>query len=71
MKTLIVIIALMAIVAFNWDKVPQPVKNVLGDVKTVSGEVLERGKDMPEPVEEYVAQKITPKAKKIKQIILE
>ena len=70
-RMMILIMMLAVTIAFNWDKVPQPVKNLLGDVKTVSGEVYENGKDMPDPVAKYVAVNITPKAKKIKEIILE
>jgi hypothetical protein len=70
-KTLVVLIVLAGLIWFNWDKLPQPVQNILSDAKTVSGEVYENGKDMPDPVKRYVDTNITPKAKKIKDIILE
>ena len=70
-KGLLLIITLLGLIAFNWDKVPQPVKKVLGGLKTVFEEVYEHGKDMPDPVKKYVDTSITPKAKEIKDKILE
>ena len=70
MLKLLMIIGLVATIYFNWDKVPQPMKKVLGDVKTVSSEVYENGKDMPDPVKRYIDTNITPKAKEIKKIIM-
>jgi len=70
-KVLITIAVLAGLIWFNWDKLPQPVRTVLTDVKTVSSEVYENGKDMPDPVKDYVDEKVAPKAKKIKKILLD
>lgn len=69
MIQLIAILGLVGLIWFNWDKIPSPLKTFLGDAKTVSMEVYEKGKDMPEPVKKYVDTKITPKAKEIKDVI--
>ena len=67
MKTLIAVTALTAFIWFNWDKVPQPIKKVLGGIKTVSGEVIEKGQDMPDPVKQYVDSVFAPKVDKLKE----
>jgi len=70
-KLTILIVSLAGLLLFNWDKIPQPVKDVLWDAKTVSGEILEKGMDMPSPVKAYVDTSLTKKAKALKKIILE
>ena len=67
MKTLLLIAILSAIVAFNWDKVPEPVKVAVASVKTVAGDVYEKGKDMPAPVKAFVDTTVAPKAEKLKE----
>jgi len=69
MIKLITLIVLVGLIWFNWDKLPPIVRNVLKYAGKVSGEVYEKGKDMPDPVKKYVDTKITPKAKEIKDII--
>jgi hypothetical protein len=69
-KLLILIVAVTGLTIYHWDKVPQPVKNLIWDAKTVSGEVLEKGKDMPSPVKKYVDEKVIPKAKELKDKVV-
>jgi len=70
-RLLIIIAILGGLIWFNWDKLPPLMQTILTDAKTVSSEVYEKGKDMPDPVKKYVDIKIAPKAKEIKDIILE
>jgi len=67
MKTLILLLILTALITFNWDKVPTPVKKAMWGVKSVAGNVYEKGLDMPAPVKKYVDTTIAPKAKKLKE----
>ena len=63
-KILLITTALAGFLVFYWEKVPKPIKTALEDAKTLSGEVIEKGSDMPDPVKKYMKKNLVPKINK-------
>jgi len=60
-KFLLIITLLVGLLVFYWEKVPKGIKTALKDAKTMSGEVIEKGSDMPYSVKKYVKKELVPK----------
>ena len=53
-KLVLLISAVAGATWFNWDKVPEPVRNALTGAKNVSEKVMKEGDKMPPEVDNFV-----------------
>ena len=70
-KAILMTLTLAVILMLNWDKVPQPVKKLLGNAKDVSVDIVDKGTVVPSPVTEYFGDSVLPRLKKLGKKVVE
>ena len=57
MKTILIILVLAGLIWFNWDKVPEPIRDASKKVYEIGSALVSEGKNPPEPIKKFLEAK--------------